>query len=299
MNEPLTAEAVTRFRAALGRLGWMTQTCLHLSIYYSLLATGMSEPLVKHEQALRSLLRWLHSHRSFVQHFPSPEFQFSDDNMNSGSKIVIYSDASWAPLRSLKRRSISGMAAFYKGSLVKAFSRIQSIVATSSCEAELSAIAECVQESVGLNRLAEHLSTQAHVEGLIDSMCSAVTFNKLFIHLFGINKDDAVIPVEIRTDSQAAIRVLQASGLQRRSRHVERRICFCQDLVKRGLVKLVWVDGKWQVADILTKTLGSSCLVNLEFPWDSWRKMKQTQQFTEQQWQPHPVARMPANCLQC
>ena len=44
-NECLTAEAVTRYRAALGKLGWMTQTFLHLSIYYSLLATGMSDPL--------------------------------------------------------------------------------------------------------------------------------------------------------------------------------------------------------------------------------------------------------------
>ena len=254
-NECLTAEAVTRYRAALGKLGWMTQTFLHLSIYYSLLATGMSEPLMKHEHALRSLLRWLYNHRNFVQHFPAPEFSFGQDHP-SGSKIVIYSDASWAPLRSFKRRSISGMAAFHKGSLVKAFSRIQSIVATSSCEAELSAIAECVQESVGLNRLAEHLSTQAQVESLMDSVCSAVGFNQLFIHLFGLSKDEPIAPVEIRTDSQAAIRVLQASGLQRRSRHVELRICFCQDLVKKGLVKMIWVDGKFQVADILTKTLG-------------------------------------------
>ena len=90
----------------------------------------------------------------------------------------------------------------------------------------------------------------------LDSVCSAVSFNQLFIHLFGLSKDEPIAPVEIRTDSQAAIRVLQASGLQRRSRHVELRICFCQDLAKKGLVKMIWVDGKFQVADILTKTLG-------------------------------------------
>lgn len=35
------------------------------------------------------------------------------------------------------------------------------------------------------------------------------------------------------------------------------RICFCQDLIKPGIITLTWVEGNLQIADILTKTLGS------------------------------------------
>ena len=49
------------------------------------------------------------------------------------------------------------MVAFFKGSIVKAFCRVQSLVALSSCEAELSSIAESVQEAIGLARLTDHL----------------------------------------------------------------------------------------------------------------------------------------------
>lgn len=81
---------------------------------------------------------------------------------------------------------------------------------------------------------------------------------QIYEHLFGHGSHPHI---ERRTDSQAAIRVLQANGLQRKSRHVELRICFCQELIKRGTVSLVWVEGHAQIADILTKTLGSR-LVN-------------------------------------
>ena len=67
---PLSAEAVTKFRGALGKLSWMSQTLLRLSIYMSLLATGVANPLAKHEAALRAILRWLFNHRSYVQCFP-------------------------------------------------------------------------------------------------------------------------------------------------------------------------------------------------------------------------------------
>ena len=64
------------------------------------------------------------------------------------------------------------------------------------------------------------------------------------------------VEIECRCDSQAAIRVLSASGLQRRSRHVELRICFCQDLIKKRYIVLTWVEGEEQIADLFTKTLG-------------------------------------------
>ena len=57
-SAPLFEEAILRLRAALGKLNWMAQTHSWLSIYCCLLATGMAQPLDRHEKALRSTLRW-------------------------------------------------------------------------------------------------------------------------------------------------------------------------------------------------------------------------------------------------
>lgn len=81
-------------------------------------------------------------------------------------------------------------------------------------------------------------------------MCETVSLSQL-------RADEQSFPhIEQSTGSQAVVCVLHANDLQRRSRRVELCICFCLELLKRGLIKLVWVDGHLQAADIVAKTLG-------------------------------------------
>ena len=191
---PLTTEAASKYRAALGKISWMCQTLLRLSIYSSLLATGVATPLVKHENALRAVLRWMFNHRAFVQCFPSPEF--SMDPSAQASQITMYTDASWAPLRCLRTRSIS------EGSVVKDFCRVQSLVALSSCEAELSSIAESVQEAIGLVRLTDHLHIESKIRASTESMCEAVALSQLHAHLF----EEASLPPTEREPVALSVR---------------------------------------------------------------------------------------------
>ena len=223
--QPLSSEASSRFKATLGKLSWLCQTWMFLCIYVCLLATGMAEPLDKHEHAMRAVLRWLISQRGQKQTYPA-----TSDVCDRGSEEVIlaYSDASWAPLKLLKRRSISGSVFFFRNSAVKSFCRLQQLVALSSCEAELSALAESGVESVGIKRLV------GHIIGL---------------------KDDE-INIEMLTDSQAAWRVLKGSGLQRKSRHVELRVFWIQQRVQSEEIFLLWREGSEMIAGICTKTLG-------------------------------------------
>ena len=62
--DPISQEAALKYRAALGKLSWMSQTMVFLCIYCALLATGMAEPTDAHEHAMRAVLRWLRSLKS-------------------------------------------------------------------------------------------------------------------------------------------------------------------------------------------------------------------------------------------
>ena len=229
---PLTEEAVTRYKSCLGKLSWLAQSRCDLTIYAMLLATGMSKPLARHEKALRMVLRWLLTQMSIHQSFPAPELPITDGHSDG---LVAFCDASWAPLLTLKRRSISGSYVFYRGSLVKAYSRLQVLIALSSCEAELAAIAECGVELAGIKRMVEHVVGR---------------------------------PIEasvIYTDSQAAVRVAYNQGLSRKSRHLEIRIFWVQQQLMDRMLFLLWCSGEDQVADMATKSLGRKLFEKFQY----------------------------------
>ena len=134
---------------------------------------------------------------------------------------MVFCDASWAPLRCLKRRSITGSAIFYKGSLVNGFCRVQQAVALSSCESELSALADACQESLGVNRISKHLflGIDNDMRAIHESFFGRNQVFNLASFLFAaradpavprdVDKHDAII--EMYCDSQAAIRIRTAS----------------------------------------------------------------------------------------
>lgn len=143
-SEPLSDEAALRYRAALH---WASQTLLFPCARAAfLLAIGMAKPLDRHEKAMRSVLRWVRSFKTMRLGYPFEVSEFA---------VELFSDASWAPLRNLNRRSIGGMCCFYRGCVVKAFSRVQQVVALSSCESELGALAESLREGLGLQRISQ------------------------------------------------------------------------------------------------------------------------------------------------
>ena len=130
-------------------------------------------------------------------------------------------------MRALQRRSISGCVIFYCGCLLKAFARHQASVTLSSCEAELAAIQGAIQEAVGIQR----------------------TLN------FAVQKE---LCIELRTDSLSEKQLLEASDVQRRSRHIEIRIEWIRDLMHSGKLTLTFVPGILNPADMLTKCLPSA-----------------------------------------
>ena len=59
-KKELTPAAYARFRRALGKLLWMSQTRHDMKLYMSLIGSQQAKPLNGTEAALRSVLRFLY-----------------------------------------------------------------------------------------------------------------------------------------------------------------------------------------------------------------------------------------------
>ena len=217
----LSDSAALRYRAVLGRIAWWGQSRPDLSRWMSILSQGQSKPTACFEHALRQVIRFLKSQYLCWQYY-GPDGEIPD---GGASRLDVYADASWAPQESLGRRSVSGIAIFYRGCLIKGISRVQNCVSLSSCEAELRAILTAVQEGEGISTLIEQLATKK-------------------------------VEIVLHTDSSSARAVLLNRGLSRRVRHLDIAVCYLQERIQEaGNLKVVWCPTSAMVADIMTKCL--------------------------------------------
>ena len=117
---------------------------------------------------------------------------------------------------------------------VKGYSRLQTVVALSSAEAELFAIAEAAKEIAGLGQLASHI--------------------------WG----ELTKPLAIYTDSASARQIAGMEGFLRRMRHVDIRLCFIHSGSSLSAQALCAQEGA-----VVAKTVGSA--FNLSGALDQFR----------------------------
>ena len=222
----LSAEAAGRFRSCLGKIGWLTQTRTDITYFHSMLSKGQAAPRMVHEDALRKFLRWFVGCPLLDQIFPAGNGETLEEE---GAALVAFCDSNWGSESSTGRKSTSGGVIYIvAGSLwfcVKGYSRLQTVVALSSAEAELFAIAEAAKEIAGLGQLASHI--------------------------WG----ELTKPLAIYTDSASARQIAGMEGFLRRMRHVDIRLCFIQDRVHQHELVINGVPGEENVSDLLTKNL--------------------------------------------
>ena len=210
-----------RYRAVLGRIAWWAQSRPDLARWMSILSQGQSKPTACFEHALRQVIRFLRG-QYLCWHYFGPG---SEVPGAGPARLDVYADASWAPQASLGRKSVSGIAIYYRGCLIKGISRIQGCVSLSSCEAELRAILTAVQESEGLATLIGQLA-------------------------------GSKVEIRLHTDSSSARAVLLNRGLSRRVRHLDIAVCYLQERIQEAqTLKVLWCPTSAMVADIMTKCL--------------------------------------------
>lgn len=209
------------YHSLIGCLLYIT-TCTRPDIAFVVtqLSRFLENPGQQHWNAAVRVLRYLKSTRQHVIIY--------QDGTGSVT-LKAYSDADWGTNLD-DRRSVSGVMVMIGNAPVVFKSKFQRTVALSSAEAEYMALSLCVQEV---------LWTRAMLTDMGALQRNATT---------------------IWEDNQGAIALAQNAGYHARTKHVDIRNHFIREKVERGTVTVEYVDTKNQLADIMTKALGTKTL---------------------------------------
>jgi hypothetical protein len=135
-----------------------------------------------------------------------------------------WSDADWAGDR-VTRKSHTGWIVRCGGSLVSWLSKAQTCIAQSTMESELVAVTALSNEVLWWRILWADLAVP-----LVD-------------------------PVPLWVDNSSVVSLAQHAGRFDATKHIELKHLVIRDHQQRELVKVAWVAGQYQLADVLTKAL--------------------------------------------
>ncbi|GJW38349.1 ribonuclease H-like domain-containing protein [Tanacetum coccineum] len=145
---------------------------------------------------------------------------------SSISSISTYADSDWAKCK-MTRRSVSGYCVFIFGGLVSWKSKKQATLSRSSAEAEYRSMASAVCEVMWIVKILKGLNFSSNIPALL--FC----------------------------DNSSAIQIATNPVMHEKTKHFDIDVHLIREKVASGLIKPVKVDSEKQIADILTKGLGS------------------------------------------
>ena len=224
--EPLEPEDHKRYRRAVGQLLWLSSVRPDIMYAVKELSRGLSAPTSEHEAKVKHLLKYLAGTKNLEQKL-QPTLSLSPQH--KAIDINIYVDSDWAGCHDT-RRSTSGVSLFVLGANILSHSRTQATVALSSGEAELYAIGSGTADALFVRSLVE----------------DSKLFQKANLCVF--------------TDSNVGKSITSRFGASRKTKHVELRYLYVQELVASGMVRIRKVLGTLNPADILTKYIAKDTL---------------------------------------
>lgn len=186
------------------------------------LTRHMTKPLRRHMVACDRVFRYLSGTLQLGLLFGRGNATDTKGQL-SNPKLNAYADADWGNDRS-DGISITGWISRYNEDLIDWSSKKQSVVAQSTCEAELYAGAAAMNELLYL-----------------DGMLTELGFKFSTPVLYG--------------DNQSMIQVCENGIRSKRTKHVDIKYHYITDTIKQDKIKLEWVSTEDQLADIFTKAL--------------------------------------------
>ena len=138
--------------------------------------------------------------------------------------ILLYTDSDWAGDKDT-RKSVSGYMLFVNGVLVCWQSKAQPVVSLSSSEAEYYALSEAVKE---------------------------IPFIIQVLLIMGVKVE---IPVKVCVDNMGAIYMSESSTSTTRTRHMDIRFKYVNNLQDQGLIKVDFVKSEENHSDVMTKNV--------------------------------------------
>ena len=141
-------------------------------------------------------------------------------------ELIVFSDSDWAGDKD-NRRSVGGYMIFLNGVLIAWRSKLQKVVSPSSAEAEFYACAEAVKE---------------------------VPFIVQILRFLGV---EVKTPVEVKVDNVGAIYMSQNQASSTRTRHMDTRWFYVNDLQDDGLIIVKFVRSEENISDVATKNVSA------------------------------------------
>lgn len=146
-------------------------------------------------------------------------------------ELHCYSDSDFGGC-SKTGRSTSGVVIMFAGGIISWISQRQSMVATSTTEAEIVAANEATKEIIWVTKL----------------FASFIKFDH--------------VPI-LQVDNSAAVKLSQNPEFHRRTKHIDMKYFFIREKVLEGKLNVQQISTEDQVADIMTKALPKQRLLIL------------------------------------
>jgi phosphopantetheinyl transferase (holo-ACP synthase) len=220
LTEDETEHDASTYRSLVGGLLYIAN-CTRPDISYAvgMLCRFMSRPGKEHLCAAKSVLKYLAGSLGLGLVYKRKQF-----------KLVGYCDSDLAG-ELPGRKSTSGYAFLLGGACIAWSSRLQSVVAQSTAEAEYMAAAMAVKEALWLRALMSEFGLQ-------------------------------VSTVTVLCDNEAAIAIANNPIISQRAKHIDMQYHFIRDRIARKEIMLTHVASKANASDVLTKPLSFDLLTN-------------------------------------
>lgn len=212
---------VNEYQQAIGSLMYaMIFTRPDIAFILGKLSQFMSDPAKHHGHVLKSLLRYLKSTvKTRIRYGPGGVYD----------SAVLYSDADWASDK-VDRKSTSGSVSMFYNGPFSWSSKKQRSVATSSCESEYIALANCAKQGQWFAQVLRDLGYSQFIGK-----------NPRLVHMLG--------------DNQGAIALTKNAHLNERSKHIDIAYHYIRDLAEQGSLRVDYIPTGDMVADGMTKPL--------------------------------------------
>ena len=233
LNQLLDPARHKLYRTAVGKLLWATPVRPDISFAVKELSRSLQSPTQQNEKELKHVLRYLKGSLQYTTCLKPPRKRVVEQA--STIEIQAFADSDWAGCAKT-RKSTSGASLALWGVTIATSSRTQATQALSSAEAELYAMGMAIQDALHLQSLLQELK---------------------------LTQLAKPFELTVYTDSSSGKALASKLGLTRKSKHVQLRFLFMQDLVASGQLKLSRVPSEKNPADVLTKYLQASTLHKL------------------------------------
>jgi len=211
------------YQSAIGHLMFaMVGTRADLAYSVSKLSRFMTNPTQQHCAAATRVLKYLHGTADFGLLFDGSQHELAG-----------YSDAEWARDKS-DSKSVECYVFKLAGGAISWKSRKQSVISTSSCESEYTAIFSASLEAV-------------YLRGLLSEL--------------GLTKG----PVTIYTDNSGSVALSKDPKHHERTKHIRVRFHKIRELVEHNITNIQWIPRAQNPADLGTKALPRP-------DFEKWRK---------------------------